>query len=108
MEKKDGRYKFKNDIDNPWMSAWLIKAYVEFYRIDDDNETLFLNSAADVMAFALDHKLESGYFGEKLNNADNDKSSTDCVNLGGGISLLTALADWAETYGTAYQTEAGN
>lgn len=102
-EMKDGRYKFKNDIDNPWMSAWLVKAYVEFYKIDDSNTTSFLNAGADVMAFALDHRLENGYFGEKLNNADNTTHSTDTVNLGGGISLLAVLADWAETYGSNYQ-----
>lgn len=103
LEKKGDRYKFKNDLDNPWMSAWLIKAYVEYYKVDDRNRTVFLNAAADVMAFALDNRLESGYFGEKLNNANNGKSSTDCVNLGGGISLLTTLAGWAAAYGTAYQ-----
>ncbi len=105
LEKKDDRYKFKNDLDNPWMSAWLVKAYVEYYKVDDKNRTLFLNAAADVMAFALDNRLENGYFGEKLNNANNEKNSTDCVNLGGGISLLTTLAEWAATYGTAYQAD---
>lgn len=105
MEKKSDSYKFKNDNDNPWMSAWLIKAYVEYYKIDPKRLTTFLDAAANVMAFALDHRLDDGYFGEKLNSANNTKHSTDCVNLGGGVSLLTALTGWAEEFGSNYQAK---
>ena len=67
------------------------------------------------MGFALDNRLESGYFRIRLdegpectwtengNKLVNDFASNDCVNLGGGVSLLMTLAEWAELYGSNYQ-----
>ena len=97
-----GMIYFANDIDNPWMDAWLVKGYVEFYKIDRKNSTSFLDAACTVMANSIKYKLDSGYFNKKL-GADGQEASTDVTHLGGCVTLLGVLNDWAYTYGSNYQ-----
>ena len=115
MKTENGVTKFENDIENPWMNAWLVKGWYEFYKVDNKNTVSYLNLACRTMAFALENKLDSGYLRIRLDEGpdftwkdggtqyQNDFASNDCVNLGGGISLLMTLAEWAELYGSNYQ-----
>ncbi len=115
IKTENGHTKFENDIENPWMNAWLVKGWYEFYKVDSKNTNTYLNTACKIMGFALDNRLESGYFRIRLdegpectwtengNKLVNDFASNDCVNLGGGVSLLMTLAEWAELYGSNYQ-----
>lgn len=95
--------RFNNDNDTVWMSAWLLKGWIEFYKIDDSNTTSFLDVSCEVMANALNNKLESGYLRERIHDLSCENSSTDTVNLGGGVTCLMILAEWAELYGKNYQ-----
>ncbi len=103
--KEGEKAYFAEDINNPWMDAWLIKGYIEYYKVDKNNTTKFLDRACVVMSTALGNKLPSGYFGENINSDNNTKHSTDTVILGGGVSLLAVLTEWAETYGSNYQAK---
>ena len=85
------------------MSAWLLKGWIEFYKIDDSNTVSFLNVCCEVMRNALNNKLESGYLRERIHDLTCTTSSTDTVNLGGGVTCLMILAEWAELYGSNYQ-----
>lgn len=100
---QDGKARFINDNDTVWMSAWLLKGWIEFYKIDDSNTVTFLNICCEVMKHALDNKLESGYLRERIHDLTCETSSTDTVNLGGGVTCLMILAEWAELYGSNYQ-----
>ena len=103
MKVENGIYRFNNDIDNPWMSAWLLKGWVEYYKVDNNSNTRFLDQACMVMGNALDLKLESGYLRRVIHDPNCKEASDDAVNLGGGVSCLMVLAEWAELYGKNYQ-----
>ena len=103
MKVENGKYRFQNDIDNPWMSSWLLKGWVEYYKIDSSNRVTYLDQSCMVMQNALDLKLDSGYLRKEIHNPKCTVASDDPVNLGGGVSCLLVLAEWAELYGSNYQ-----
>ena len=101
---------FKEDIENEWMDAWLVKGFVEYYKIDDSNVTTYLDDCCRVMAFSIENKLTegewAGYFRDRFDEgpgANNNGPSKDPTHLGGAVSLVAVLAEWAELYGTNYQ-----
>lgn len=103
MKVENGNYRFNNDLDNPWFSAWLLKGWIEYYKVDSSNRTTYLDQSCMVMQNALKLKLDSGYLPSRIHDANCKEPSTDVVNLGGGVSCLLALAEWAELYGSNYQ-----
>ena len=103
MKVENGKHRFNNDLDNPWFSAWLLKGWVEYYKVDSSNTVRFLDQSCMVMANALDLKLESGYLRKIIHDPNCNEASDDAVNLGGGVSCLLVLAEWAELYGSNYQ-----
>ena len=120
---EDGRPEFENDIENPWMNGWLVRGWIEYYKVDTTNSVGYLNRCAEIMAFAIDNKLAEGRWAGYLrvqldelptktwqegSGADrvtvkNDHPSNDAVNLGGGVTMIAILADWAALYGEKYQ-----